>query len=88
MSILGKVAGPMLKDNLLRNGTDLIIDTDLVYFDVANRRVGIYTTMPGNTLSVNGSVLASNVYINNNQITIQNIYIIYRGVHVVDINKI
>jgi hypothetical protein len=69
MSILGKVAGPMLKDNLLRNGTDLIIDTDLVYFDVANRRVGIYTTMPGNTLSVNGSVLASNVYINNNQIT-------------------
>lgn len=69
MAVLGKVAGPMLKDNLLRNGTDLQIDTDLVYFDVLNRRVGIYTTMPGNTLSVNGSVLASNIYINNNQIT-------------------
>ena len=69
MAVLGKVAGPMLKDNLLRNGTDLQIDTDLVYFDVINRRVGIYNTMPGNTLSVNGSVLASNIYINNNQIT-------------------
>jgi hypothetical protein len=69
MAVLGKVAGPMLKDNLLRNGTDLQIDTDLVYFDVVNRRVGIYNTMPGNTLSVNGSVLASNIYINNNQIT-------------------
>lgn len=69
MAVLGKVAGPMLKDNLLRNGTDLQIDTDLVYFDVVNRRVGIYNTMPGNTLSVNGSFTTSNVYINNNKIT-------------------
>jgi hypothetical protein len=69
MAVLGKVAGPMLKDNLLRNGTDLQIDTDLVYFDVVNRRVGIYNTIPGNTLTVNGSFTTSNIYINNNQIT-------------------
>jgi hypothetical protein len=68
MAILGKVAGPMLKDNLLRNGTDLQIDTDLVYFDVVNRRVGIANTIPGNTLTVNGSFTTSNVYINNNNI--------------------
>jgi len=68
MAILGKVAGPMLKDNLLRNGTDLQIDTDLVYFDVVNRRVGIANTIPGNTLTVNGSFTTSNIYINNNQI--------------------
>ena len=64
MAILGKVAGTMLKDNLLRNGTDLQIDTDLVYFDVLNRRVGIYNTSPANTLSVNGSFTTSNIYIN------------------------
>jgi len=69
MAILGKVAGTMLKDNLLRNGTDLQIDTDLVYFDVLNRRVGIYNTSPGNTLSVNGSFTASNIYVDNNKIT-------------------
>lgn len=68
MSVLGKVAGPMLKDNLVRNGIDLIVDNDLVYFDVSNRRMGVNTTLPGNTLSVNGSTVFSNVYINNTTI--------------------
>jgi hypothetical protein len=69
MAILGKVAGTMLKDNLVRNGTDLILDSNLVYFDVNNRRVGISTLTPGNVLSVNGSVTASNIYILNSNIT-------------------
>ena len=66
MAILGKVAGTMLKDNLVRNGVDLILDGNLMYWDVANRRVGIATTAPGNTLTVNGYVTASNVLIADN----------------------
>ena len=41
MTALGKVAGSMLKDNLVRNGVDLILDSNLMYWDVVNRRVGI-----------------------------------------------
>jgi hypothetical protein len=69
MTVLGKVAGTMLKDNLVRNGVDLIIDTTLMYYDVSNRRIGINTTLPTNALTVNGSVSLSNIYINNNSVT-------------------
>ena len=72
MAILGKVAGTMLKDNLVRNGVDLIIDSNLMYYDVNNRRIGINTIVPGNVLTVNGSVTASNVYINNTTVTALN----------------
>lgn len=69
MALIGKIGGSMLKDNLLRYNVDLIIDGNLMYYDTLNRRVGINTTTPGNALTVNGSVTASNVYINNNQVT-------------------
>ena len=72
MAVLGKVAGTMLKDNLVRNGVDLIVDGNLMYFDVSNRRVGIGTISPGNALTVNGSVTASNIYINNTNVTALN----------------
>lgn len=64
MSILGKVAGTMLKDNLVRNGVDLQIDSNLMYYDVANRRVGINTTLPGNALTVNGNATVSSIFSN------------------------
>jgi len=69
MAVLGKIAGSMLKDNLIRFGVDLIIDSNLMYFDTLNRRIGINTTIPGNALTVNGNVTASNIYINGNTIT-------------------
>jgi hypothetical protein len=69
MAVLGKVAGTMLKDNLVRNSVDLSIDTDLMYFDVVNRRVGINTNMPGNAFVANGNATISNLYINGNVIT-------------------
>jgi hypothetical protein len=69
MAFLGKISGTMLKDNLLRNNVDLIIDGNLMYFDTLNRRVGINTIIPGNALTVNGSVTASNVYILDNTIS-------------------
>jgi hypothetical protein len=68
MGILGKVAGSMLKDNLVRNGVDLILDSNLMYWDVANRRVGINTTMPGNTFVANGDATLSNIYFTHSNI--------------------
>jgi hypothetical protein len=64
MAILGKVAGTMLKDNLVRNGVDLQIDSNLMYYDVANRRVGVNTTLPGNALTVNGNATVSSIFSN------------------------
>jgi len=69
MGFLSKIAGTMLKDNLVRNSVDLAIDTNLMYFDVSNRRVGINTTMPTDSLTVMGSSTLSNININNNTIS-------------------
>lgn len=52
----------MLQSDLVRQGQDLALDTDLVYLDVANRRVGINTITPNVDLRVNGDVSADNYY--------------------------
>jgi hypothetical protein len=69
MAVIGKISGQMLKDNLLRYNTDLIIDGNLMYFDTNNRRVGILNNIPGNTLSVNGTVTLGCVYVTAGNIT-------------------
>lgn len=48
----------MLQSDLVRQGVDLAIDSTLVYFDVANRRVGVNTITPNNAVSVAGNVNA------------------------------
>ena len=40
---IGRISGAMLKNNLERLGTDLSFETDLLYLDVANSRIGIGT---------------------------------------------
>ena len=55
---IGKISGLMLQSDLVRQGVDLAIDSTLVYFDVANRRVGVNTVNPNNAVSVNGNVNA------------------------------
>jgi hypothetical protein len=65
MAVIGKVAGSMLRDNLVRNGVDLTVDTNLTYFDVNNRRVGINTTMPTVELEVNGNIKATSLSVDN-----------------------
>ena len=52
---LGRISGPLLKSNLLRNGVDLAFETNLLYLDVTNRRVGINTGTPSHDLQVNGT---------------------------------
>lgn len=53
----GRIGGPMLRDNLVRNGIDLAVETDLLYFDVNNQRLGIKKSVPTTTFDVNGTVL-------------------------------
>ena len=47
MSQLGRISGPLLESNLTRDGINLAFETDLLYFDVVNSRVGIKTPTPG-----------------------------------------
>lgn len=53
---VGRISGPLLKANLIRNGIDLAFETDLLYLDVNNQRVGIKTATPQYELDVTGSI--------------------------------
>jgi len=54
-----KIGGDLLESNLLR-ATDIAFQTDLLYIDVDNNRVGIKTNSPGYALDVNGAVRVQN----------------------------
>ena len=56
---IGKISGQMLQSDLVRQGVDLAIDSTLVYFDVANRRVGVNNTTPNVELTVSGNLYAN-----------------------------
>lgn len=58
---LGRISGPLLKSNLLRNGVDLAFETNLLYLDVTNRRVGINTSTPSDDLQVSGTTRTTNL---------------------------
>jgi hypothetical protein len=66
---IGKITGPMLNSNLDRQGTNLAIDANLVYFDVNNRYVGINTTTPSYALDNPGNARLANITITGNTIT-------------------
>jgi hypothetical protein len=52
---IGRISGPLLKANLLREGVDLAFETDLLYLDVNNMRIGVNTDTPTHDLQVNGT---------------------------------
>ena len=56
---IGRISGPMLKANLERLGTDLAFETDLLYLDVTNGRIGIKNASPTVALDVTGSAKIS-----------------------------
>lgn len=60
---LGRISGPLLKSNLLRNGVDLAFENDLLYLDVTNRRVGINTSTPSHELQVNGTIRSTTLQV-------------------------
>jgi hypothetical protein len=52
---LGRISGPLLAENLLRNGNNLAFDTNLIYLDVVNGWVGVKNSTPTRTLNINGT---------------------------------
>ena len=69
---VGRISGPLLKANLLRNGVDLAFETDLLYLDVTNNRIGVKTASPAYDVDVNGTINATNLQATN-QIEVGNL---------------
>lgn len=59
---INRVQGNILADDLQR-GANLAIQGNLIYFDVANDRVGVLTSTPGDDFTVQGTTNAGNVRI-------------------------
>lgn len=55
---IGRISGPLLAKNLLRDGVDLAFETDLLYLDVTSGRIGIRKNNPAYELDVNGTINA------------------------------
>jgi hypothetical protein len=73
---VGRISGPLLKDNLLRNGVNLSFETSLLYLDVVNSRIGVNTATPQYDLDVNSTTRTTNLQVTNSttiaEITISN----------------
>jgi len=70
---IGRISGQLLKSNLLRAGENLAFETDLLYLDVINSRIGIKTATPTTDLDVNGHVRSTNITVDN-QLNIGNLH--------------
>jgi hypothetical protein len=58
---IGRISGPLLAKNLIRDGVDLAFETDLLYLDVTTGRIGIRKSNPAYELDVNGTINANNL---------------------------
>ena len=55
MAQVGRISGPLLKDNLLRNGKNLSFETNLLYLNVNGNRIGINNVLPLRDLDTSGT---------------------------------
>lgn len=63
---IGRISGSVLKSNLTRNGVDLAFETNLLYLDVTNNRVGIGTSEPSTALHIVGNTtITGDLSVNN-----------------------
>lgn len=74
MSQLGRIGGQVLTDNLLRAGVDLAFETNLLYFDVTNKRIGIRNASPIYDLDVTSHTRTTDLTVDT-QIAVGNIRI-------------
>ena len=58
---IGRISGPLLKSNLVRDGVDLAFETDLLYLDVTNARIGVNKSRPTTDLDVNGTTKTTTI---------------------------
>jgi hypothetical protein len=62
---IGRISGQLLKSNLLRSGENLAFETDLLYLDVVNSRIGVRTASPQFDLDVNGHTRTTDITVDN-----------------------
>ena len=65
MPEIGKITGQLLEDNLERSGVDLSFDSDLLYLDVTNRRIGANSTNPYSALLVDDTIKTDSLIVDN-----------------------
>jgi hypothetical protein len=58
---LGRISGPLLADNLKRNGTNLAFESRLLYLNVTGTRIGVNTLAPAYELDVDNSFRTTNI---------------------------
>ena len=67
---IGRISGPLLKANLIRDGVDLTFrngasDPDILYIDVNNARIGVNNSAPTTDLHVTGSTRTTTLTVDN-----------------------
>jgi hypothetical protein len=62
---VGRITGPLLASNLLRDGVNLAVETNLLYLDVTTGRIGVKTAAPQFELDVNGTINSSVLKVSN-----------------------
>jgi hypothetical protein len=63
---LGRISGPLLADNLKRNGANLAFDNKVLFLDVNNNFIGVNTNAPTNDLTVNTTVTTTDLIVDTN----------------------
>lgn len=71
---IGRISGPLLKANLVRDGVDLAFETDLLYLDVTNSRIGVNNSNPTTDLDVLGTTRTTTLSVTD-QINVGNLHI-------------
>ena len=66
---IGRISGPMLYQNLERQGVDLSFESNILYLDVTHRRIGANTSSPDAELQVVGTAHLGNIIIQSNVIS-------------------
>lgn len=61
---IGRISGPLLSENLLRQGIDLAFETSLLYLNVSTKIIGVNTDAPVKPLTVSGTTNTTNLIVN------------------------
>jgi cytoskeletal protein CcmA (bactofilin family) len=72
---LGRISGPLLNANLLRDGNDLRFENQLLYLDVTNKTLSINSTPINKELFVNGTLRTDFIIIDAPKINVGNLEI-------------
>jgi len=67
---LGRISGPLLSANLLRSGTDLRFQNQLLYLDVTSKTLSINSTPINKELFVNGTLATTVILVDSGKIIV------------------